>query len=365
MDVLAGYRALVASPEATARCREARDLPGFLQVLRERWGLAGVADDALLGALEQANRQVLDLPAAALAGHWFPASYRAADRTLAWCLPGGPPTEPFLADSQVRWRDGGAAWQLLRPRTPLPGAGEVAGAPAPAGFILHLSRCGSTLVSGTLAELDETVVLSESPLLTGFLLDAGLDEATRCALLPALVALQAACFAPRARVVVKWNAWDLFAWPTLRAAFPGVPCLLLSRDPVEILASHAREAGRHMAGDPSLAALHPVFGPPPPGADLLGQRIAVLRALWAAMARAATEPGSLSMDYAQLDAEGLARIRAHFGLPTSPAAEARIAARLSRHSKFPHQPFAPDTPRKQHHFDPPTRTRIQNGVREH
>lgn len=362
MDLRARYCTLVASPGAMAACRAARDLPAFLDALRALWGLPEAGDHALLAGIEQANREVLDLPAEALAGHWFPAHYRAGDLSIAWCLPGSAPTEPFLADSLDAWRQGGAAWQLLRPRTPLP---QPVSTPAPAGFILHLSRCGSTLVSGMLSELDDTVVLSESPLLTEWLLDARQDEATRRSLLPVLVALQSACFAPRSRVLVKWNAWDLFAWPTLRAAFPGVPRLLLSRDPVEILASHAREAGRHMAGDPSLASLHPVFGPPPPDTDLLGQRIAVLRELMAALAGVAVEPGSLSIDYGGLDAAGLARIREHFGLTASPAAEARIAARLSRNSKHPGLAFAPDAARKQHHFDPTTRTRIQNGVREH
>lgn len=361
MDLLAHYRALVASPAAMARCTAARDLPGFLDALRGLWGLHGASDDALLAGLGQANREVLDLPAEALAGVWFPAHYRASDGSIAWCLPGAAPAEPFLADSLDAWCGGGAAWQLLRPRTPLPRAGWSSAA-APAGFILHLSRCGSTLVSGMLSELDDTVVLSESPLLTEWLLDTRRDEASRRSLLPTLVALQAACFAPRSRVVVKWNAWDLFAWPTLHAAFPGVPRLLLSRDPVEILASHAREAGRHMAGDPSLAALHPVFGQPPADADLLGLRIAVLRELRSAMARLEAEPGSLSIDYRGLDADGLRRIREHFGLSVSAAAHARISARLARHSKRPDHVFAPDTTRKQNHFDPATRTRIQEGV---
>src|SRR5271166_938284 len=40
----------------------------------------------------------------------------------------------------------------------------------PAGFIFHMSRCGSTLVSQMLAQLDEVVMLSEPQVLNDVLL---------------------------------------------------------------------------------------------------------------------------------------------------------------------------------------------------
>lgn len=356
MDALAAYRDLLVSPKALADALAAPDMAAFLDGLRGLPGCAGAGDAALLALLEQGNRAPSGLPASVLAGRWFPASYRHADRSLAWCLPDGAPTEPFLDEYLQRCRSGGPARNLLRPRTPLPAPGEFG--IEPAGFILHLSRCGSTLVSGALSELDDTVVLSESPVLTDWVLAAGSDAALHQAHLPGLLALQAECFKPRGRLVVKWNAWDLLAWPAIRRVFPDVPCLLLYRDPVEILASHARQAGRHMARDPALAVLHPVFGPPAPGSDLLAQRIAVLGALMQALSEVAAWPGTLALDYARLDDDGLRAVCLHFGLEPGPAAMARIAARRAAHSKDPATPFAPDGQRKQAYFDPASRQRI-------
>lgn len=357
MELLPAYRALVASPADLARCVAAGSLPGFLDTLRTLWGVPGADDHALLAAIGEGNRRVLDLPPEALAGHWMAARYHAGPRCLSWRLPDGAPREPFLEDDLLRAQQASAAHQLLNPRTGLPTPGAPPAAP-PAGFILHLSRCGSTLVSGALSLLDDAVVLSESPLLTDWLLDATLDPAQRAACLPALVSLQAGCF-PGRRGVVKWNAWDLPAWPGIASAFPGVPALLLFRDPVEILASHARASGRHMAGDPSLGALHPALGAPAPGVDLPGHRIRVLDVLQQAMLAAADAPGTRLVDYATLDAPALAAIAAHFGLAPDAAARARIAARLAFHSKDPGQPFAPDADAKRRAFDEDATRRIR------
>lgn len=358
MDLQAAYRALVASPADLERCAAAGGLAGFLDALRGLWGVASASDDDLVAAIGEGNRRVLDLAPASLAGHWLAARYHPGPRCLSWRLPDGPPGAPFLDDDLLRAQGASAAHQLLNPRTAPPP--EDARAPTrPAGFILHLSRCGSTLASGALSELDGTVVLSESPLLTEWLLDASMDLPTRCRRLPALVALQSGCFPGRDRVVVKWNAWDLAAWPGIAAAFPGVPALLLFRDPVEILASHAAAAGRHMAGDPSLGVLDPVFGPPVPGQDLPGQRIAVLDALQQAMLAAAKAPDAWPMDYAMLGAARLEQVAGWFGLPVDEHARTRMARRFGFHSKAPGERFVPDAARKRRRFGADEANRIR------
>lgn len=364
VDLLPAYRALVASPEQSAFCAGAGTLADLLQRLRQLWPRAPAGDGALVAALNDANRQVLDLDPRQLAGQWFPGHYDAATRSLVWLRPQGHATEPFQDQYLARCRQGSVFNQLVQPRTalaPLLSASADEAAGAPAGFIFHLSRCGSTLLSGCLAELDDTSVLSESPLLTALLLDATLTDAHKRAALPRLVALQAAPFAGRGRTVVKWNAWDLFRFPLIDAAFPGVPRVLLFREPEEILASHARSAGRHMAGDPSLAALHPSLVVRAQG-DLLDFRIGVLRALAQAMQDAAASPAARSIDYAQLDADGIDVACRHFGLVPSAQAAARIAQRRRVHSKAPDQPFAADSAHKRQWFDDADRGRITQAL---
>ena len=364
MDLLPAYRELMVSPERLAACAPAATVAELLQSLRRLWQIGSVDDNTLIVELNRCNQQVLELDPAALAGRWFPAAYQPRTRSLAWCLPVGHATEPFQDQYLSRCQQARVFNQLIRPRTaiaPLLAGAAVIAAPVPAGFIFHLSRCGSTLVSGCLAERDDTSVLSESPLLTELLLDASLSDEQKRHALPQLIALQAAPFPGRGRIVVKWNAWDLFAWPLIRAACPGVPRLLLFRDPEEILASHAQAAGRHMAGDPSLAPLDPVFGPAP-GDDLLGRRIRVLGGLMAAMARLAAEPGAMPVDYAQLDLRLLDSICGHFGLSPSADAAERFARRMGGHSKQLDQPFVSDSERKKRCFIADQRQRIDSAL---
>jgi hypothetical protein len=365
MDLLPAYRALVESPEQSAFCAGASTLADLLQRLRQLWPQAPAGDGALVAALNDANRQALDLDPRSLEGRWFPGHYDAATRSVAWLWPQGHATEPFQEQYLARCRQGSVFNQLVQPRTPLAPLLSPAtdgDAAPPAGFIFHLSRCGSTLLSGGLAELDDTSVLSESPLLTALLLDATLTDAHKRAALPRLVRLQAAPFAGRGRIIVKWNAWDLFQFPLIDAAFPGVPRVLLFREPEEILASHARSSGRHMAGDPALAALHPAFAPLSGQADLLDFRIGVLKALTETMLACAGHREAMPLDYAQLAAAGIDAACRHFGLVPSAAARTRIAQRLGVHSKAPDQPFEADSARKRQWFRDGDRQRIQRAL---
>jgi hypothetical protein len=365
MDLLPAYRALVESPEQQDFCAQAGTPADFLQRLRQLWDCRSVDDGALISFLNDANHQVLDLDPRRLEGRWFPHRYDAATRSVSWLLPQGHATEPFQDQYIARCRQGSLLNQLIQPRTALApqlsrfaeeGEGEV----SPAGFIFHLSRCGSTLLSGCLAELDDTSVLSESPLLTALLLDTTLTEEQTRVALRRLVRAQAAPFPGRGRVVVKWNTWDLFRRPLIDAAFPGVPWVLLFRAPEEILASHARSAGRHMAGDPSLRHLHPAFAAPVDD-GLLGWRIGVLDALTKAM-REANGAGAKPIDYARLDADAIAAVCRHFRLEPSAGARIRIAQRQGVHSKTLDQPFEADGAQKRQHFDDAERQHIQRAL---
>src|SRR3989344_1195398 len=127
-------------------------------------------------------------------------SYHVRSQRMRWCLPDGAPTEPFHDEYLSRcWRSA-TLNQLFSPRTSLKALAACAQRvprAQPAGFIFHLSRCGSTLLSGCLSELDEAAVFSESPVLTEVLVDPALTPQEKRAHVQCLIDLKAVLFPGR------------------------------------------------------------------------------------------------------------------------------------------------------------------------
>lgn len=359
-DLRNAYHALLGSDDQLAQCRQAHSVADLLDVLRRIWGADGCSDAALLQALDTLNRE--DVPAdvaAGMAGHWLPRSYHVRSQRLAWCLPDGAPTEPFHDEYLSRCWQSTPLNQLITPRTSLKALAACAQRvprAQPAGFIFHLSRCGSTLLSGCLSELDGAAVFSESPVLTEILVDPALSPQEKRAHVQCLLDLKAILF-PGRRVVVKWNAWDIFHAQLLRGAYPNVPAVALVREPVEILASHQAQAGRHMSGDPSLAAVAPVFGEGA-GGSVLEHRIGVLQGLMQGLHDLAAEPGVACIDYRQLDGGTVRQVAAMFGLRCDLEGQRRIAQRMQSNAKLPGIRFEPDGARKAAVFDAAQSTAI-------
>jgi len=142
--------------------------------------------------------------------------------------------------------------------------GEHPGVPL-AGFIVHMSRCGSTLVSRMLAAVPEHLMLSEPPPVDAVLRGDG-DRVSR------LRSIVAALGQPRGRaqrLFVKFDAWSTLELAVVRRAFPDVPWIFVFRDPVDVLASHALQAGPHMIP----GVVMPANGVPMPdfGVDVLAE----------------------------------------------------------------------------------------------
>lgn len=350
MRIVSAYKKLICSPTQLAACRHIASVSQLLQQLNDLWG-NDLTDDQLLSELMLCNQQVQDIDPVALSGHWLPHRYQAKHRSINWCLPQGHATEPFHDQYIERCRRL-LLNQLIAPRTPLQpllNGAAITSDIQPAGFIFHLSRCGSTLVSGCLAELHNTHVLSESQLLTEILLDDSLSETEKQHLLPQLIRLQTAIFPGRDKVIVKWNAWDIFFWPLIRKVYPQVPVIFLTRNPVEILASHQRSAGRHMSGDKSMARLNPAFLMADTEKNILDMRINILSQLMSGML--AVNKGEVRVvDYTQLNAEKILEIAHFFGAAVTADEYKRIEQRMSVHSKDPHRSFTDDTRQKRQLF---------------
>jgi len=121
----------------------------------------------------------------------------------------------------------------------------------PRGFIFHMSRCGSTLVSQMLAALTSTVVISEAgpvdSLLRMRFTDGSITDANRIDWLRWLVAAlgQRWC-GNEEHLFIKFDSWTAVELPLIHRAFPSVPWIFLFRDPIEVLVSQLAHRGAHM-----------------------------------------------------------------------------------------------------------------------
>lgn len=246
--------------------------------------------------------------------------------------------EPFHAVFRRRVdAEGLAGW--LRSNPPLPVA----------GFIFHMSRCGSTLVSQLLAASAAHRVMSEAGPIDVALrggTPGSVDDATRVAWLRAMVGMlgQAGSLGA-ARLFVKFDSWHASLLPLIQRAFPSVPWILMIRDPVEVIVSHLRRPGAQMV--PGMVGYTPP-GVDPQSAWALPRAEYCARMLGALCeaAEAALEgahPGlARVVDYASLPEVLDPVVWPHFGLRPDAAWRAAMAEVSSRHAKEPSLPFEPD-----------------------
>lgn len=122
--------------------------------------------------------------------------------------------------------------------TPLSGLAQVEDGLYPKGFIFHMSRCGSTLISQMVATHPAATVVSESSAVTAVLAMLEVPEAERIRLLQQVVrALGRRPASCETHYVIKFKSWNLLHVSLIKRAFPDVPCLFIYRDPVEVLVS--------------------------------------------------------------------------------------------------------------------------------
>jgi hypothetical protein len=137
-------------------------------------------------------------------------------------------------------------FSLLFPReTPIGTLAELEPCPSPSGLILHVSRCGSTLVTQMLATNPARLVLSEPLPVDGILrAPASVDERARW--LRLVVGTLGKAGDTEDGYVLKLDSWAACDLAVVRRAFPQTPWVFLHRDPLEVLASHMRQRGAHM-----------------------------------------------------------------------------------------------------------------------
>jgi hypothetical protein len=263
----------------------------------------------------------------------------ASPPTLHWRQTGGQtPVAPFYASDLQIWSRHplNRFLDLRTPLTALDGATEG----APAGLIFHMSRCGSTLVSRMLAQVDGVLAFSEPPVLGNLLrarrFNPALSEADCARWLRAAVGILVQA-AGGGETVVKLEAGAMLHLPLLRLAFPRTPWIFLHRDPVDVLLSQARERSSEMlAGVVETALPLPLdLAPDDYCARTLG-------AICDAAAEGVARAGGTAIAYESLPKAVETVIGPLFGLSIQPADQMRMARITTQNARRGDQPFVDD-----------------------
>jgi ribosomal protein L16 Arg81 hydroxylase len=182
---------------------------------------------------------------------WLPIRLDPSAETVQWLdLENRTLKEPFLHQTVRQYK---AEHPLAKTKTTsIRTLEEIKEDLPPSGFIWHISRCGSTLLSNALRTIPGTTVLSEpqpinSLLASSAILDSAMNgpdnAAYRDALLKGLIrAYGRRRLGNEKALVIKFSSWNILQISTVRRLWPTVPCIIIVRDPVEVTVSCIEEA---------------------------------------------------------------------------------------------------------------------------
>jgi hypothetical protein len=235
-------------------------------------------------------------------------------------------------------------------RTPIATLSELraAGRPSiePTGFIFHMSRCGSTLVSQMLAALPLNMVLSEPPPVDQVLRIRRVDHPAAIESLQDIVHCLAEPRHGEKHLFIKFDPWNVLDLPLIRAAFPDVPWVFLYREPLEVLASQMRSpAASMMPGN----ITRPLQG------FTIEQLFAMTREEYCARALAllcetalsqADDEYGLFLEYEELPGAVFYRLAGHFGLDLTDEDRDLMLAASRTNTKTADPNFRPDSEKK-------------------
>ncbi|HEY1473314.1 MAG TPA: sulfotransferase [Pseudolabrys sp.] len=287
---------------------------------------------------------------------WLPirASWHDGELYLHWSYFGDQRLrEPFF-EGDVQRANFKPFNRLFRYTTPIAKLGnwlQEHPDPRPNGFIFHMSRCGSTLVSQMLAAVAHNVVISEADPIDAVVrareVRPDLSEDQHALWLSWMIgALGQRRGGDESNYFIKLDSWHSLALPLFRRAFPDVPWIFIYRNPVEVLVSQMRMPGLHM--------IPGMLGSGQFGINLFDSLknredycARVLAAICAPVLRQYSKDKALLVDYRQLPHAVWTAILPHFGVEYSDSDRTAMAEAARYDAKTPSFEFAPDTETKQ------------------
>jgi hypothetical protein len=281
-------------------------------------------------------------------------SWQNTGPLLDWCLVG---EATFLApffDDTITHLVQRPFNQAFRPITDVTPAIELARSGQclqPSAFILHMSRCGSTLLAQMFAASDKNLVISEgSPI--DRMLGAGkkyanLGEDQQLEWIRAVVlAVGRKRVATHERYIIKLDSWSTEYIPLLEHAFPGVPWVFLYRDPLEVLVSNLQQrasaampgvADRILPGIDSMAAMM---------MPIEQYMTLVIKHICENALQQQDSPHGLFINYDQLPLLALEKILTHLKIEPNADELEQMRNKAKFSAKIPSEMFKPDAARK-------------------
>lgn len=340
---------------ARNRSFKVAELPGDLDDSQKIAFASQLMSEGLL------SRSSLGLPARAVEKEgWIPIRIDEHAKTIQWLdFRDRKLSEPFLHQSVNKFRQENPS---ARTRvTTFKKLMQCEDAISPSGFIFHISRCGSTLLSNALKTLPNTIVISEPQPINALLGSIGIDAIRGDsgirqdnALDETLKGLVRAYGQRRVgsekALVIKFSSWNILHIARIRKLWPEVPCVIIVRDPAEVAVSCLDEAPgwmrwRHQQAATDLLGLN---------ADELltmSDRGFCARVIGAFLRCATTETDDrcVVIDYSDLNQASVEAVAEFFGIAVTDADREAIWANLSVYSKDPDQgrEFADDRETKQ------------------
>ena len=230
----------------------------------------------------------------------------------------------------------------------------------PAGFIFHVSHCGSTVLSNALKLAPHAVVASEPTALARLArryadppsayLKARWND-TRRTLLDSVCRLLAHYRTGETQpLVIKFASLNLMGMKTVRSCWPDTPCVVLVRNPAEVMVTALREQGwMAWKADANLAS--EIFGwtdLPRPLTEMSGEEYCA-RALGRLLGSAldTVDENCKVIDYEDLNRKRIGDIASFFGLEL-PGENESLDRVLAYYAKDPEsrRPFQDDCRRK-------------------
>ena len=211
---------------------------------------------------------------------------------------------------------------------------------SPSGFILHSSRCGSTLVANACRAVKDSIVIAEAPvidkLITRFFTD-GLSGSAKELLYKLLLRATVTALGQRVKgdeshYFVKLACTSTLQIHRLRCIWPEVPFVFLYRDPVETIVSNLLSIPEWMRAEVNPAAAAAIVGVDEEHVTSLGAEEYCARSLgrFFASVDANFDSRMKLLNYEQLSFDSLVAILNFFGIdPTVDEADAvRKVSRL-------------------------------------